>query len=385
MKALTFLLCMFGVGMMSCSNDVLIDEPTSYMQIKPTLSVDEMITNISQSFIISSTRGTNNEITAYPDDYGGMYIDDNGNLTLLVVGGVNPKTKAAYTLRAGSEGFLMKDCEYSYNELDSLRLILEDFFMDKSNWEFMDEIDWVTLGINTSENRVTVTMDCKIDKIKKFKEKVSSSPLIKFEQSQGKPIGYSREMRPSALITSSYGTGSIGYLAKKSTGKIGIVTAGHVVPTQSILLEFGGEYLDNAENTQVSGKLDAAFVPYQTNLFTFSNKTQYGYATLTKTIGTFVQGTQVKCEGSTSKTVKGGTVKDPSCSVRANVIIAGEVVTVAFSDFIKTTMEVSRGDSGGICYLSSNNNPIGIISCGDSFTYMCKISNINNSFSLSMH
>lgn len=71
------------------------------------------------------------------------------------------------------------------------------------------------LGISTSENRVTVTMDCNIDKIKKFNEKVTSSPFIKFEQSQGKPIGYSKEMSPSALTTSSYGTGSIGYIAKK--------------------------------------------------------------------------------------------------------------------------------------------------------------------------
>lgn len=150
-------------------------------------------------------------------------------------------------------------------------------------------------------------------------------------------------------------------------------------------MQFDGEYLENAQNTQVSGKLDAAFIPYDTSLFTFSNKTQYGIAYLTKTIGTFVEGTPVRCEGSTSKTIKGGTVKDPSCSVRAIIIVAGKEETVTFSDFIKTTMEVSRGDSGGICYLSSNYNPISIISCGDSFTYMCKISNINNSFSLTMN
>lgn len=72
-------------------------------------------------------------------------------------------------------------------------------------------------------------MDCNIDKIKKFNEKVTSSPFIKFEQSQGKPIGYSKEMRPSALITSSYGTGSIGYVAKK-------------IQKQSVLLQLGMSY-----------------------------------------------------------------------------------------------------------------------------------------------
>jgi hypothetical protein len=102
-------------------------------------------------------------------------------------------------------------------------------------------------------------------------------------------------------------------------------------------------------------------------------------------VGSFVEGTPVRCEGSTSKTVKGGTVKDPSASVLTTIVVGDKEQDVVFSDFIKTTMEVSRGDSGGICYLSSNYNPIGIISCGDSFTYMCKISNINSAFGLSMN
>ncbi len=384
MKKFVYLLCMCGVSMMSCSNETLVDS-TSVIQQDSVLSVDEMIVNLNSSFVVSTTRGSENEIVAYPSDYGGMYINKEGKLVILVAGDLNKDVKSSYALRAGSSGFLMEACEYSYNELETLRSELEIFFADKSNWDFMNEIKWYSLSISNSENRVIVTMDCKTNNIDRFKEKVSSSPLIKFEQSSRKPIGYSKVMKPAALVTSTYGLGSIGYKAKKSTGKVGIVTAGHVVPSQAILLSFDGEYLDNAENIQISGKLDASFVPYDESLFLFSNVTQYGGVSLTKVVGSFVEGTPVRCEGSTSKTVKGGTVKDPSASVLTTIVVGDKEQDVVFSDFIKTTMEVSRGDSGGICYLSSNYNPIGIISCGDSFTYMCKISNINSAFGLSMN
>lgn len=384
MRRFVFLLCMCGVGMMSCSNDTLV-EPTPVIQQDPALSVDEMIVNLNRSFIISTTRGSDNEIIAYPGDYGGMYINKEGKLVLLVAGDLNKEVESSYALRAGGSGFLMKTCEYSYNELETLRSELEVFFADKNNWNFMNEIKWYSLSISNSENRVIVTMDCKANNIDRFKDKVSSSPLIKFEQSSKKPVGYSKVMKPAALVTSTYSLGSIGYKAKKNTGKVGIVTAGHVVPSQAILLSFDGEYLNNAENIQISGNLDASFVPYDESLFSFSNVTQYGGVSLTKVVGSFAEGTLVRCEGSTSKTVKGGTVKDPSASVLTSIIVGDKEQDVVFTDFIKTTMEVSRGDSGGICYLSSNYNPIGIISCGDNFTYMCKISNINSAFGLSMN
>lgn len=384
MKKIVFLFCLYGIGMMSCSNDIM-EEPTFVIQQKRVLNVDEMIENLNRSFICSATRGTENEITTYPNDFGGMYINGEGELVLLVAGDLNNEVKSTYAMRAGSDNFIMKSCEYSYNELEALRSELNSFFTNENNWKFMNEIKWFSLSISNSENRVVVTMDCKTENIDKFKTNVSSSPLIKFEQSDVKPIGYSITMKPAGLISSTYGSGSIGYRAKKSSGKVGIVTAGHVVPSQGIMVTFDGEYLDNAENIQVSGNIDASFIPYDESLFTFSNITMYGGVTLTKVVGSFVEGTSVRCEGSTSKTVKGGTVKDPSASVLATVVVGNETREIAFTDFIKTTMEVSRGDSGGICYLSSNYNPVGIISCGDNYTYMCKISNINSAFGLSMN
>lgn len=249
----------------------------------------------------------------------------------------------------------------------------------------MDELEWYSLWISDSENRVIVSMDCKQDKIEKFKSLVSNSSLIKFKQSHGKPIGYSTKViHPAGMVTSTYGDGSIGYVAKKSSGEVGIVTAGHVVPSQGILLTYDGEYLDPAMNIQISGILDAAFVPYDESLFSFSNTTAYGQINLSSTIGDFIEGTKIRCEGSKSKIVKEGNIKNASTTVRAKIPVGNDIKEVSFTDFIQTTVEVPRGDSGGICYLSSGYNPIGIISCGDNFTYMCKISNINKTFGPSM-
>ena len=148
--------------------------------------------------------------------------------------------------------------------------------------------------------------------------------------------------------------------------------------------------MNNATNVAISGNLDAAFVPYEEYLFSFSNTTLYGKAVLSKTIGSYVEGTQVKCEGASSATIKGGAVKKASTTVRAMLLVGDKETEVVFTDFIQTTMDAVDGDSGGICYLSSSlkdgsHAPIGIISCANSNTYMCKISNINSSFSLSMN
>lgn len=387
MRISVFLLCLFGFGMVSCSNDFPIESKLSVKEsvITSDLEVNRMVSNIQNSFSQGSTRGVESGELIYPENFGGMYINDKGELVVLVSEEVTEAVKASYALRAGSDKFNIESCEYSYNELNKVKSELDKFFLDENNWKLMDELEWYSLWISDSENRVIVSMDCKQDKIEKFKSLVSNSSLIKFEQSKGKPIGYSTKViRPAGMVTSIYGSGSVGYIAKKASGEVGIVTAGHVVPSQGIMLIYDGEYLDPATNIQISGKLDAAFVPYNESLFSFSNTTAYGYANLSSTIGGFVEGTKIKCEGSTSKTVKGGTVKNPSTTVRAIIPVGDEKKEVAFSDFIQTTVEVPKGDSGGICYLTSGNNPIGIISCGDNFTYMCKISNINQAFGLSM-
>lgn len=387
MRISVFLLCLFGFSMISCSNDFPTESNLSAVEdvITSDFEVNKMINNIQNSFSQGSTRGLESGELIYPDNFGGMYVNEQGELVVLVSEEITENVRSSYVLRAGSDKFIIKSCEYSYNELSEVKSKLDEFFLDENNWKLMDELEWYSLWISDSENRVIVSMDCKQDKIDKFKSLVSNSSLIKFEQSHGKPMGYSTKViHPAGMVTSTYGSGSVGYVAKKSSGEVGIVTAGHVVPSQGILLSYDGEYLNPATNIQISGKLDAAFVPYDESLFSFSNTTAYGYANLSSTVGRFVEGTKIRCEGSTSKTVKGGTVKNPSTTVRAKIPVGNEEKEVAFSDFIQTSVEVPRGDSGGICYLSSGYNPIGIISCGDNLTYMCKISNINQTFGLSM-
>lgn len=115
---------------MSCSNETLVDS-TSVIQQDSVLSVDEMIVNLNSSFVVSTTRGSENEIVAYPSDYGGMYINKEGKLIILVAGDLNKEVKSSYALRAGGSGFLMEACEYSYNELETLRSELEIFLLTR--------------------------------------------------------------------------------------------------------------------------------------------------------------------------------------------------------------------------------------------------------------
>ena len=195
----TFVYLFFYWGIMACSNDIPINESISVEQKQVNLSADEMVANMNQSFTVSATRGSSSELISYPTDFGGMYINAEGKLVVLVTGDVSQPIKDSYTLRTGSPNFILESCEYSYNELVQLKTVLEAFFVEEANWPFMDEIGWTEVGISNSMNRVVVTMDCKADKIQLFKSRVSSSSLIRFEQSSGKPTGLStKEMNPGA-------------------------------------------------------------------------------------------------------------------------------------------------------------------------------------------
>lgn len=114
----------------------------------------------------------------------------------------------------------------------------------------MDRIKWSYFGINHRENCIEVEMDCTSDNIKEFKQKVSSSSLIKFKQTSGIPICYSKELKPASKInrSNSNSYGSIGYRAKDAQGNVGIVTAGHVPQNKNVMMSFDGEFLIILQN-----------------------------------------------------------------------------------------------------------------------------------------
>nr|WP_129729824.1 hypothetical protein [Parabacteroides goldsteinii] len=121
----------------------------------------------------------------YPDFYGGYYHDVDGKLVVLVVrGSVNYEKDLEK--RVGSNNFMTKECDYSYNELLLVNGEITDFFTSKQNSSIVNEISINSLGIDTRGNRVFVSLkECTSENIALFKRKVSGSPVIKFEEWNG--------------------------------------------------------------------------------------------------------------------------------------------------------------------------------------------------------
>ena len=75
MRISVFLLCLFGFGMVSCSNDFPIESKLSVKEsvITSDLEVNRMVSNIQNSFSQGSTRGVESGELIYPENFGGMY------------------------------------------------------------------------------------------------------------------------------------------------------------------------------------------------------------------------------------------------------------------------------------------------------------------------
>ena len=195
-------------------------------------------------------------------------------------------------------------------------------------------------------------------------------------------------MAPGAKINrlASTSAGSIGYRAKDSNGNIGIVTAGHVPHDTTMFMEFNKELIGMPTKCKLADSVDGAFIPYESNVFSFTYITKYGKASISTTLGSgYKKGTSIKFEGAKTASVKNGTIDNPSTDAHLEFKEGGELERVTISDCICVKVYSQVGDSGGLCYLSSN-KPIGILSGGDgNIAYMCKISNINKDFKLTMY
>lgn len=140
-----------------------------------------MAIELNKSFGINQSGAKPN----YPDYFGGYYHDGNGKLVVFVVKGASGYEKDIEK-RVGNKDYLMVECEYSYDLLLTVCGGVSDFFTAEKNRPIVDEITINSVGIDTRNNRVFVSLkECTPEKIALFKAKVSGSPVIKFEEWNG--------------------------------------------------------------------------------------------------------------------------------------------------------------------------------------------------------
>ncbi|MCL1882454.1 MAG: S1 family peptidase [Defluviitaleaceae bacterium] len=195
--------------------------------------------------------------TLYPDYFGGVYINDYGNLVILVVESHSLADASAFTRSLYEGGGIIKEVEFAYNDLRNAFEFLSDFIPNTPDSLPASNVDGVMLDIVNNEVLVSLAVYTE-EKIDLFVDMVFDAPFLRFHPSPGLPeatfeYDYSTEIphypyeqvtaamthtvRPgdSLFLRNQFGNllhvGSVGYMARMDwqwQSRMGFVTAAHI-------------------------------------------------------------------------------------------------------------------------------------------------------------
>lgn len=351
---------MINTVALSVENDVSLDQRM----------VKENEANIQYSLLMNSykndtvLRSSNNEKEIiYPDYYAGAYVDDFGDLIVLVtnISGAADEIRAA----TRNQSITINYVQNSYNELMSLKEYIESKYdeyysmysnkVDEADQELLSAIiNFTGVGISERTNKVVVGLsNMESEDIELFEKYFISNDKISFEQSSNASEESTSLDCGSAIYTVN-GGGSIGYRCMLKMGSSylhGFVTAGHVTGNA----EFTHVYTDDGLNSsskigtlqvyKYSGSVDMAFV-------VLDNDCQIRPATPTHALSdsyftSIAEGTTIYMKGKNVSGVARGEIENNSYSFTTE---SG----VNLSDCIKSNYPSDAGDSGGVVYALYN-------------------------------
>ena len=138
------------------------------------IEANEILTEISEP-------KTSKSKSLYDEYYGGGFMDKHGNLTIMVKGDTAMGKKIVDPKKNNGKIKFVK-CKYSLAELNALMDYLNEYSKDNNDAESMNMSAW---GISEEDNVLEMYLyDTSSSAIKKFKEKISNSPAIKFLQGE---------------------------------------------------------------------------------------------------------------------------------------------------------------------------------------------------------
>lgn len=174
----TFLIALITL-FYSCSNpqkEKGINEPEQSTVPSACPTVSDLCDSLYQSY--TAPRADDGQVH-YPDYFGGCYTD-NENLIVLIKGDLKTGQQAICR-RIGKSGLVkFQSCLFSLEELQLLKAALGEKY---DHADLRTDTDWTSVSISVTKNRVIVYLkDCSAKNIKIYKEKISDSDMILFEE-----------------------------------------------------------------------------------------------------------------------------------------------------------------------------------------------------------
>lgn len=339
---------------------------------------------ISQYRSISS-RGRE-EVVTYSDDFAGVFIDDKGFLNIALVQlGQNELTFNGQVLNQLHQ--------FSYNYLQEIKEAVVDV---------MTTFGIHMVGVDEKANRVSVYISeaSKIENISNFImeqtwfDDTAINYIVESAAVQHNP-SYGGESISAAGFSGTICVAAI----DNTTGRLGILTNEHVVPTGTAS-NYRGHWngstfsanvaLGTALSGQHEGTIDASFIPY-TNQGNWEISPYGRHDTTTYTnirLGNndqIVQGRAVRKIGQTSG-ITNGTITNANMTITLNYGTPENPNIQAITNVFRYSNESLGGDSGGPVYFNDGTDLhlIGMNFAGPSnpatstFGIACRIQNVMN-------
>ena len=358
MKKTMFFSCLFTMYcvLASCSSDDL-DFPvkeTTCLQQKRRGEAEALDawSKLKNTFGYSRTA---TDCINYPNYYGGSYVED-GKLIVYIV---KEKKDSIPRFLHSDSTFVVKECEYSYNELLKTTNDISEFMVsDKNNGNPIKEnLSLCTLCETINRVEVYVT-ELTTTFISEFKKQVSSSPAIKFiiapkitdyENKIPSPIIINEEAQPLGItyinpgdfifLSNPSSTGSneasVGYKAINDYGVIGFLTASHAGKINDEVAwgsRVEAKKIGKVIDSMYSGCIDAAFCQITNSYFDIHSRSQ----SIAYKNSQLKEGVVLHMEGGYNQSV--GTIRSLNTS------------TTKLRGLISAYYTSQHGDSGGYVY-----------------------------------
>lgn len=307
--------------------------------------------NLLNSFEATRTRATGKY--AYPDYYGGAYIDDNGKLVVYITKGFENNTRSAVTRASGTDNVTFRTGNYSYRELNEVMDVIDSKVFTNGIFANLYP-NVVSACIDDVNNCIRVNLlDVSASAISDFKSSVTDAACIKFKKAQSHCEFTSMEVNAGSMVFSSAtaldALCTIGYRVTSGT-KVGFVTSGHAIDLGGKLYK-GGRQISICTASNFNGDVDAAFCEVNdTSYFKLTNSIAETGNKLSTTISEPGTGTVVNMYGMKSNHVSGKvTSTRASCDFTKN---NDDIDPVNFTNIVEVQMNdsINYGDSGGPFY-----------------------------------
>lgn len=269
----------------------------------------------------------------FDDEFGGVYLDDNGNLVVNIVKGKKEKFLERLDV---NENTIIKEVDYSLKEITKEMRFIEKLFK---------EFDIISVARSEELNTLIVTVEGNYEANKKVIKRISKLENIIVVQKENSvslkdTVKYTINGDSTTINSGGY---TIGFAARNSSGDPGFVTAGHGGLTNGKNAYCGIWHCGDVKGHYNDDNVDAAFIKLRDPWIgytwlptkTFMNGDSYiGVSAVSSYV---VAGTNVYAYGAVSGKESGEILASS---------VSFEMDGKMFYDFVQADYVAIHGDSG---------------------------------------